>query len=197
MNKRGVVTVDLGGTRLRVAVFDGESELLHKNVLATPPGDPGALPRAMRDAISRSDIEVAGAVVGVPGSVSYHAAVVEQLTNLPPWGSISAAELAEETAVPVLLANDANLAALGEHRYGAGQGVSDMLHVTASTGVGGGVIIGGRLLRTHRSLAEGGHMVIDRATNATVEDLGSGTAIERAAAVDDAAIITERALEGD
>jgi glucokinase len=193
----GVLGVDLGGTRLRVAVFDSDGTIVHKRVVPTPPDDPGALAVAMKQALAEYGESVQGAVVGVPGPVSYAEGKAFLLSNLPEWeGRVSEQLLAAQIGLPVLLANDADLAALGEHRFGAGQGVSDMVYLTASTGVGGGVIIGGRLLHGQVSLAEVGHTVIDWTSGATVEDLGSGTALGRKAGVD-GATVTERAKAGD
>lgn len=105
-------------------------------------------------------------------------------------------KLGQEVGLPVYLANDADLAALGEHRYGAGRGFRDMLYVTSSTGVGAGVVLGGRLVHGALSLAEVGHTVIDRSTGGTVESLGSGTALARLAGFD-AASVSVRAADGD
>jgi glucokinase len=140
---------------------------------------------------------VAGAVVGVPGPIDYSSGEVLRLSNLPGWeGPISAGHLTEEFGLPVLLANDADLAALGEHRYGAGRGSSDMLYLTCSTGVGAGVILDGRLVHGRLSLAEVGHTIIDRSSHETVERLGSGTALARLAG-EDAASVAARARAGD
>ena len=143
-------------------------------------------------------VETGGAVVGLPGVVDYSRGEVLTLPNLPDWerGSLSAARLGAELGVPVLFANDADLAALGEHRYGAGRGSQDMLYVTSSTGVGAGVVISGRLLHGRLSLAEAGHTIIDWATGGTLEGLGSGTALARAAG-EDAAAVAARAAAGD
>ncbi len=193
----GILGVDLGGTRLRVAVFDRDGSMLHRSVIPTPRDQPQALVAAMKGALAESTIDVRGAVVGVPGPISYADGTAIRLPNLPGWEQhISAQRLAAEVALPVLLANDADLAALGEHRYGAGRGTTDMVYVTSSTGVGAGVIIGGRLLRGQRSLAEVGHTIIERATGGTVEDLGSGTALSRAAGLD-GATVTAQAQAGD
>ena len=193
----GVLCVDLGGTRLRVAVFSSEGDMLHKSVIPTPDDAPQALVAAMKDALAACAIEVEGAVVGVPGPVSYAEGKAIRLPNLPGWEQhISAQRIADAITLPVLLANDADLAALGEHRYGAGQGASDMAYVTSSTGVGAGVIISGRLLHGRWSLAEIGHTVIERGTGGTVESLGSGTALERSAGRDGAEV-TAAAQAGD
>jgi len=193
----GMLAVDLGGTRMRVAAFDASGKLVHKQVAPTPRREPAALPRAMREVAAASGLEIAGAVAGVPGPVNYAAGTVVCLPNLPDWQeSISAGALSEALQVPVCLANDADLAALGEHRFGAGQGVADMLYVTSSTGVGAGVILNNRLLRGRFSLAEAGQMIIERATGGTVESLGSGSALERITGAS-GADVAERAKAGD
>jgi glucokinase len=151
----------------------------------------------MRDALGKTERTIASAVVGMPGPVDYENGEVLRLPNLPNWeGRVTAARLSAELGIPALVANDADLAALGEHRYGAGQRSRDMVYVTVSTGVGAGVILGGKLLHGRLSLAEAGHTIIDRSTYETVEGLGSGTALGRLAGEDPAAL-TARAKAGD
>ncbi len=193
----GMLAVDLGGTRMRVAAFDASGKLVHKKIAPTPRTEPAALARTMREVADASGLVIAGAVVGVPGPVNYAAGTVVRLPNLPDWeGVTSAKALSQALHMSVQLANDADLAALGEHRFGAGRGASDMLYVTSSTGVGAGVILNHRLLRGRLSLAEAGHMIIERATGGTVEGLGSGTALERITGRE-GSDVTERAKAGD
>ena len=172
--------------------------LVHdKNVIPTPPNDSDALARAMRALLADAKGPVAGAVVGVPGSVDYSSGEVLRLPNLPGWeGPIGAGPLGKELGLPVLLANDADLAALGEHRFGAGRDSSDMVYITCSTGVGAGVILDGLLVHGRFSLAEIGHTIIDRTSHETVETLGSGTALTRLAG-EDASAVAARARAGD
>jgi glucokinase len=129
------------------------------------------------------------AVVGVPGRVDYGKGTLEHAPNLPPgWvGHLSEADLGTAVGMPVALANDADLAAVGEAHFGAGRRHADVAYLTLSTGVGAGVVVGGLLVHGRRSLAEVGHEIIDltrlRAGQpATLEDLASGTALGRAAA---------------
>ena len=140
---------------------------------------------------------VAGGVVGIPGPVDYARGQPLKLANLPLWeGRISAEGLSDQLGLPILLANDADLAALGEHRFGAGRGYADMAYVTASTGVGAAAILGERLVSGRLSLAELGHTVIDRTSGETVETLGSGTALARLAG-EDGAVVAAKAKAGD
>ncbi len=192
-----MLATDLGGTRMRVAVYDAAGEQRHHDAGPTAPDDPGSLARAMRAAIEASPLPVSGAVVGVAGPIDYDRAAPRALPNLPTWeGTISAQGLADAVGVPVILANDADLAALGEQRFGAGVGAQDIVYLTASTGVGGGVVLRGRLLHSRYSLAEVGHTVIDRASGESVEQLGSGTALARISG-DDPAQVSARAAAGD
>ncbi len=192
-----VLVIDLGGTRLRAAVLDPYGGLLHRTSATTPLGEPEALARVMRENLEASKFTIAGAVVGVPGPVSYRDGVPLRLPNLPQWdGFVSAQGLARVIGVPVALANDADLAALGEHRLGAGRGTTDLVYITVSTGVGAGVVLGGRLAHGRTSIAEIGETLVDIESGATVEDLASGTALARLAAVPGPEA-TRRAAQGD
>ena len=195
-NRPRILACDLGGTQLRTAVVDATGEVTRRRAVPTPKGDPGALASLLRDALSEAgDIE--GVVAGVPGPIDYSAGAPTMLVNLPAWeGYVSAPRLSSVLGLDVLLANDADLAALGEHRFGAGMGFDDVAYVTVSTGVGAGVVLGGRLVRGRLSLAELGHTIIDRHAMKTVEDLGSGTALGRLAG-ENAASVSARAQEGD
>ncbi len=193
----GVLCVDLGGTHLRVATFDAAGAMLEKAVVQTPHDDPGALVELMNAVRARSTVGIHEAVIAVPGPISYRDGVPLRLPNLPGWEeAVRASRLSAQLGLRIHLANDADLAALGEHRFGAGRGCSDMVYITSSTGVGAGVILGGRLLHGRWSLAEVGHTIIDWRTGATVEDLGSGTALERTAGAPGAEVAA-RARAGD
>ena len=198
MAEKPVLACDLGGTWLRVAVVRPDGTVSDRQAIPTPSDDPDALARAMGQVLEEPGRAVAGAVVGVPGPVDYVKGEVLEMPNLPEWaGRISANSLSAELGLPTLLANDADLAALGEHRYGAGRGSQDMLYVTSSTGVGAGVILGSKLLRGRLSLAEVGHTIMcDHSTGETMESLGSGTALTRLAG-EDAASVAGRAQAGD
>jgi len=194
---KGIVVAELGGTRLRVAVFDAAGEERYGETIATPRERPTALAEVLARGVAEVDLSVVGAVVGVPGPVDYEVGRAPWLPNLPDWGDgLTARALAVSLGVPVILANDGDLGALGEHRDGAGRGVDDLVYLTVGTGVGAGVVIGGRLLHGRWSLAEAGHMVIDYRGGASVEDLGSGPALARLAGIDPTEVV-ERCRQGD
>jgi glucokinase len=180
-----VLAVDLGGTRMRAALVAGDGQVLERVVLPTPRDQPCA--SAVTDLARRLSVHASpeAAVIGVPGRVLHSAGRLEHAPNLPPgWVvSLTEAALGEALGLPVALANDADLAAVGEHRFGAGRGAHDVVYVTLSTGVGAGAILGGKLVAGQRSGAEIGHVVVDLSAPAgTVEDLASGTAVARAGA---------------
>ena len=190
------VGIDLGGTHVRAALVDEDGTVLHRERHTTPHDDPEPtmLVEMARSMLDRSrtqfaDREVSGVVVGVPGVIDYFEEQLLGAPNLPAaWTSaLSDAWLGERIGAPVALANDADLAAVGEANFGAGRGVLDVVFVTISTGVGAGTVLNGRLVHGRYSASEVGHIVIDRVAAAnggpkTVEDLGSGTALARRAA---------------
>ena len=102
--------------------------------------------------------------VAAPGPVERRTGVLRNPPNLPGWRDVPLAQLLEEAfGVPVRVENDANAAALAEHRFGAGRGCRDMVYLTMSTGVGGGVISDGRLVHGANGFAgELGHIPIVR-----------------------------------
>jgi glucokinase len=183
------LAVDLGGTRMRAAVIAADGEVSRKSVQATPHDAecPEALIGLVGEVLERG--ETTHAVIGVPGRVDYGRGRLEHAPNLPSgWPQALDEELlGARLGLPVRLANDADLAAVGEACFGAGRGHRDVAYLTISTGMGAGVVLDGRLVAGTRSLAEVGHTVIDqpaalRGAVATLEHLGSGTALERRAA---------------
>ncbi|GAC1609938.1 MAG: ROK family protein [Mycobacteriales bacterium] len=184
-----VLALDLGGTQMRAAVVGPDGCVRARHAQPTPHDaqHPGALFALATGVLA---LESAGhAVVALPGIVNYRDGCLEHAPNLPahwaPHLNSNAFEAALE--VPVELANDADAAAVGEAAFGAARGIADVVYLTVSTGVGAGVLLGGRLVAGDRSSAEVGHSVVDlrayqEGRPATLEDLGSGTALGRAAA---------------
>ncbi len=187
MSLPAVLAVDLGGTHMRCARVEAGGVVMDHMVQPTPHDGTGTEALTSLMASVRSSGACTHAVVGVPGRVDYRSGVLEHAPNLPTgWlEGLSEEALSERMGCPVALANDADLAAVGEAFFGAGKDFSDVVYVTFSTGVGAGVIAGGILLHGRRSIAEVGHVVIalDRlpGSPATLEDLASGSALRREA----------------
>lgn len=182
---------------MRVAIVSTDGHVHQKHVVPSSDGDPETLINALRSAHQQSLVEVTGAVVGVPGMVDYLKQTVVKLPNLSSWeGLISGRSLSASLGLNTLIANDADLGALGEFHFGAGRGSSDMVYIAAGTGVGGGVILNGRMLRGRYSLAEVGHTIIDRTTGETVEQLASGVALRHSLGLE-VSEVAERAARGD
>ncbi len=197
MPNQHVLACDLGGTRLRIALVSLDGRVNDRQVVRSPDNNPNTLIDALRTAQRQSPYPVAGAVVGVPGMVDYRNQEVVRLPNLPAWeGVISSSRLSEALSLETLLANDADLGALGEFRFGAGRGVQDMVYVAAGTGVGGGVVLNGRMLRGRYSLGEIGHTIIDRNTGETVEQVASGIALRQSLGMD-VSEVAQGAARGD
>ena len=162
--------VDLGGTTVKIAYFDETGNMLEKWEIPTVTADGGKqiLPdiaasiQQYIEGCNIPDTAILGIGIGVPGPVSSKG-VVNKCVNLG-WGVFNIAEeLSRLTGFPVKVGNDANVAALGEFWKGGGQGCENMVFVTLGTGVGGGIVIEGKLLHgAHGSGAEIGHMVLNR-----------------------------------
>ena len=162
--------IDLGGTTVKIAYFDENGTMLEKWEIPTVIADGGKqilpdIARSVRDFIDThniSDTDILGLGIGVPGPVDGKG-VVNKCINLG-WGVFNIAEeLSELVGFPVKAGNDANVAALGEFWKGGGKGCDNMVFVTLGTGVGGGIVLEGRLLHgAHGSGAEIGHLVLNR-----------------------------------
>ena len=180
-----VVAVDLGGTNLRVAVVDEDGTVLRHHKVPTPTH--GSITNLLAYIITELEADPGyPAVVAVPGLVDYERRSALWAPHLPPgW----ATELTEDLLTSrlcrrVCIANDADLAAIGETYFGAGRNASDVAFLTVSTGIGAGVLLNRRLVRGRRSVAEIGHTIIDRhafsnGEPATLEELASGSNMAR------------------
>ncbi len=163
--------VDLGGTTVKIACFDREAKLLDKWEIPTRTQSGGEnilsdIAAAISNYVQSKQIvpqQVLGVGIGVPGPVRPDG-TVNKCINLG-WGVKNVEkELSGLTGFLVKAGNDATLAALGECWKGGGQGCSNMVFATLGTGVGGGIVVGGRILTgTHGAGGEIGHMVINPA----------------------------------
>lgn len=166
--KQYVFGIDLGGTSVKLGLFRTDAGLLSKWEIPTRRENGGEhiLPdiaasisaKLSQEGISAGD--VLGAGLGVPGAVLTDGRV-KPCVNLDGWGGDVAAELSKMCSFPVKAVNDANAAALGEMWLGGGKGCDNVVFVTLGTGVGGGIIVEGKLLSgVHGSGGEIGHMKI-------------------------------------
>lgn len=187
------VAVDLGGTQVRAALVADDGTVTGRLRRATPAGDPTPeiVTTLIAEVVDRCPpgSRPERVVVGVPGLVDHEAERLLHAPNLPAgWVEfLDHGWLSQSSGLPTSMANDADLAAVGESSFGAGSNYRDVVYVTISTGVGAGVVVDDQLVRGALSGGEVGHTVIDRVAAlagrpATVEDLGSGTAMARRAA---------------
>ena len=162
--------IDLGGTTVKLAYFDENGTMLHKWEIPTNTADGGKqilpdIAKAVEGYLAENNIpreSIIGLGIGVPGPVDIHG-TVNKCVNLG-WGVFNISqELEKLTGFPVQAGNDANVAALGEFWKGGGQGCRNMVLATLGTGVGGGIVVEGKLLcGAHGAGGEIGHMTINR-----------------------------------
>ncbi len=156
--------LDLGGTFVKCGIVDSEGRLLAKSSVETD-GDAHAIAETMADLALRladtCEVTLSGVGIGAPGTVDGQNGVVLYSNNLN-WHHVPlSAEIRQITGVPTVMTNDANAAALGEYAFGAGRQYDNVIFVTLGTGVGGGIIIHGRLYEGLCGAgAELGHTVI-------------------------------------
>lgn len=159
------VTVDIGGTHIRVAAYesDNTTPLTHKRTRSFGK-EPGTFDRLVKTIESAwpEGHDVKAISMASPGPLDPETGVVLDTPNIPEWDNFPLTEkLSEQFGVPAYLDNDANLAALGEWKFGAGRDHHNVLYLTISTGIGGGVIIDDRLLHGYHGLAaELGHVTV-------------------------------------
>ena len=188
-----VISVDLGGTQIRAAVLQGSVLKSRVGLLTGENPTPErimprifqAIEQALDEAPAKLD-QVAGIGIAAPGPLDNRTGIVFAPPNLPGWSRVPLGDIFKEHfKVPIFVENDANAAALGEYMFGAGRGSSEMVYMTISTGIGGGVISGGKILEgVSGTAAELGHMTIDwrgeRCNCGNIgclESIASGTAI--------------------
>ncbi len=185
-----VLAVDIGGTHFRVALFDAEGRRLLLSEGKTEPsgGRDWMLNRVRegaQDLIAKSDSSVKACGVSFGGPVDFRQQRVSSM-HVSGWRGFELAQWVEDTlSLKCRVDNDANAGALGEFRYGAGRGTESILYLTISTGIGGGVVYHGEVLRGKDSMAgELGHMPVSEGGalcscggRGCLETICSGTAI--------------------
>jgi len=167
--ERVAVAVDLGGTHLRTAVCTAQGRILSRTKTETEAhlGAEHVVAR-MADLIRNAvrDIpreSVLGVGIGAPGPLNPHTGIIINCPNLPGFEDYPLRDrIAGMVGLPTIVENDANAAAVGEHRFGAGKGFCHIVYLTISTGIGGGIIADNRLLWGNTGLAgEVGHMTLE------------------------------------
>ena len=195
MTKPLALGIDLGGTQLRVAVVDSAGKVLQRSAAATdvaggPAGVMAQLRHMIGEVTSRESLRIVAAGVAAPGPLDSDTGTIIDIPTLPGWRDFPLRDrLADELSLPVVLENDGIAAAFGEWRFGAGRGLRHLVYVTVSTGIGGGVVADGHLLRGRRGMAgHVGHMMIMRdgprcscGATGCFEALASGSALGAAA----------------
>ncbi len=196
MNKISI-GVDLGGTNLRIAAVDDQGALVEKVTLGTKVSrGRDHVIADMCDAIQRmsdkykNSAPLLGIGVGVPGIIDMQTGLVRESPNLPDWVDYPArAAIEQRLKTVVILENDANVAAFGEKWLGAAKDFSDMAMLTLGTGVGGGLVQGGKIWRGMNGMGgEFGHTTVEPeghpcgcGNRGCLEQYASATAIVRMA----------------
>lgn len=167
---RHVLAADFGGTHLRAAIVDDAGTVAYRAERPTPgtasPAEAvAAVVELLAGTVRDSGARPAAACIATAGLVSGSEGKVVLAPNIPGFRSlVLTTPVAERLGIPAYIENDASAAALGEFRFGAGRGTRHLLHATLGTGIGGGLVIGGRLYRGANGFAgEIGHMVVDPA----------------------------------
>ncbi len=197
--RRLAVGVDLGGTKIYSLTATAEGEVLGEDrcptqAAAGPEAVIGRLVESVRRALDQAGAttdEIVGVGLSTPGPCDPARGIVTNPPNLPGWGDVPLARfVSERLGVPTVLENDAAAACYGELRFGAGRGYQHIVYVTLGTGIGGGIIIDGRIYGGASGAAgEVGHLIIAEdgplcgcGNRGCLEALASGLAIAREAA---------------
>jgi glucokinase len=191
------IGVDLGGTNLRIAAVDGRGTLLEKTTIGTQVSlGRDRVIRDMVDAIRSLTVKLAsqgellGVGIGVPGIIDKDTGLLRESPNLPGWSDYPVGkEIESLLGKPVIIENDANVAALGEQWLGAARDYPSMCMVTLGTGVGGGLVLEGKIWGGMNGMAgEIGHLTVEPngvlcgcGNHGCVERYASATAIVRMA----------------
>ena len=199
--------VDVGGTKILAAVVDPEGRILEEKRVSSPAAHVEAMTESIagliRDLAASHHIEAVG--IGAAGYINKERSTVLFAPNIA-WRNVDLkAEVEALVDLPVIVENDGNAAAWGEFRFGAGRDVNDMLMVTVGTGVGGGIVTNGSLLRgAYGVAAEIGHITVvpegdlcGCGKRGCLEAYASGTALERRVPGLSGPQITAAAMAGD
>jgi glucokinase len=187
------IGIDVGGTKIAAGVVDEAGKVVARRQIATAATHPtsivaGIVKVAQELMAAAPNVTAVG--IGAAGLIDGGKGLVLSAPNIA-WENVPLrAMVSDRLRLPVVLDNDANVAALGESVYGAGKGYGDQIMLTIGTGVGGGIVIGGEIYRgAHGVGAELGHVIVDASSSAVcscgnhgcLEALASGNSIGRRA----------------
>ena len=191
MSSAATIGVDLGGTKMLVGVLSATEPLWESREASTGQSEDELVELLVREVTEARDAcpGVTGVGLGVPATVDHDRGIAVSAVNLP-LSELPLREVVEErVGLPVIVDNDANVAAYAEFLYGAARGMPNVVMLTVGTGIGGGLILDGKLYRGATGAgAELGHMVIQAdgppcqgncPNHGCVEALASGTALGR------------------
>ena len=157
MNKSFVLGVDLGGTNIKLGLVDAAGKIISKSTLPTaaflshPKKLIDGLLQSFEQLIQKNHLQkndIQGIGIGLPGLVDTQKGIARFLPNLPGWKNVALKNIIEQKiGISTLIDNDVNLMTLGEWKFGAGRGFSNIVCVTLGTGVGGGLILNNALYR--------------------------------------------------
>lgn len=193
-----ILGVDLGGTKILTAVANSQGKMLSRDHSITPAqkGHKAVIQSILESvhrALGRADVAISDLIVvgvGAPGLLNPETGILFTSPNLPGWRDVPLRDIIQEKlGKKTFLINDANAAALGEFYFGAARGARNFIYITISTGIGGGIVIDGKIYSGAIGAAgEVGHMTVDDdgpicncGNRGCWETLASGTALAREA----------------
>ena len=199
-SNKPVLAVDLGGTKIIAAVVLPDGKIVSRKYCLTLAKDgfkavTERLLAAATEAIIQSKVDImdlSAVCIAAAGIINVKRGIITYSPNLPGWRNVALRDIvSEKLGLDTYIINDASAAALGEHRFGAGKGVDNLIYITVSTGIGGGIIIDGKLYTGSDGCAgEIGHMIVDVngpkcscGNSGCLEAMASGTAVAREAVI--------------
>ncbi len=191
------IGIDLGGTNIKIGIIDDVGHIHYSNSIPTE-ADRGLeatfenIISLIQETFKSSPVpknEISGIGIGCPGLIDSVNGIIRDLPNMPGWTNVHLAEMiSKEFNLKVKIDNDVRAAALGEYKFGAGQGCSNLICITIGTGIGSGIILDGRLIKGstlcageigHMTLQEHGGPICGCGNTGCLEALGSASAIVR------------------
>ncbi len=169
MKKPYAIGIDIGGTKISMVAGDARGRIFAAHEIPTRKGRQAsrcvhAMAASLKSFVAdpRLRHKICGVGIGIPGAVDTRRGMVPHSPNLKGWKGVPLRKILQSALrLPVILANDANAAAVGEKIFGQGKNISDFIYITVSTGIGGGIVVGGKLLDGVSYVAgEVGHMTL-------------------------------------